>query len=266
MKLHALILAASIAASAAVADDTTQFGGDFYSAGETITITQDTNAAFAAGNSVSVDASIAGSAHFMGRNITVNGQVGGSLYSAGQNISVNAPIGGDASLMGQYITVSEPVAGNLRAAGQSITVSAPIEGSAAIAGEEITISALIAGDLALNVDSVTWGDGAQVLGNLTLYGNDMGEVPASVASPDQIMMKEAHAWKGDHPAMRGDHRSGGFVGDLIGGIIFSTVAAFLIGWLAPNWVANAREHAFTRPFKTGLAGFLGISATCLKRR
>ena len=241
-----------------------RFGGDAYVGGRTVVVSgapvQDL---FAAGQSVTATAEIAGSAHMAGQNVTLDGRVGQNLYAAGQDVDVGAPVAGNVTIAGQNLTVTEPVSGNLRAGGQSVELRAPVAGSAVIGAEEVRIDATVSGDLALASDNIDWGNDARVEGELHLYSQtpDAVEVPDRVAPGDRVFLHEIEEFD-DARTMPGATPPS-FLQRLrnwIGGVVVIGLLGTLFAAIAPNFLANLRHRALTRPVFTGLVGAVGLSA------
>lgn len=280
MRFVPVLLAASLAAvplfsAPAIAEEDAlfNFGGDTYQAGSTVTVSEDTGSVFAAGEDVSISSILAGSAHTAGRNVTIDGAVSGNAYAAGMNIDLRGPVAGDATFMGYSISLFDNIGGNLRATGSEVNVYAPVAGSALIAGENVEIAAEIKGDLALAAQDIAWGEGAVVLGEVTLYVDDGMDVnvPNSVASAERVTIENTSKWKNDHGEVSDKIREhahkwdkkpsfGERIGDFIGGVLFVGIVAFLLAALAPSWVAGLRGRALDNPLKALAAGFVGLSA------
>lgn len=265
--LPILATALAVAAAPALADDDTaiwRFGDDAYQAGRSVTVTGDAvDDLFAAGDKVTSRVDVGGTAHMAGRYVTLAGRVGENFYGLGMEVDVEAPVAGDVTIAGQSLTVSEPVSGDLRATGSRVEIDAPVAGNAILAGETVTVNAAIMGDIALAAAEVEWGDDARVEGVVHVYGDDPDaiEVPARVAPADRVEFHEIDEFEGID-GMPGDERPG-FMARLsgwLGGILFIGVLGTIFGAVAPQHLARLRERALSKPLRTGLVGFGGLSA------
>lgn len=262
--LPALII--GLATLPALAEDNAdwRFGGDAYLAGNTISSSGEAvDDLFAAGRNVTVTTEVRGSAHIAAQNVALEGRVGENFYGAGQDVDVNAPVAGNVSVFGQNLKITEPVSGNLRAMGQSVLLSAPVAGSAIFGGDTVTINAAISGDLALSAQSVDWGDDAKVSGELHLYAEDPEsiEVPDSVVPADRITFHEVTAFD-EIDGMPGMERPSFWqaLRGWIGGVIVIGVLGTIFAAAAPDYLAGLRARALERPVRTGVIGFVGLSA------
>lgn len=262
--LPALVL--GLATLPALADEggDWRFGGDAYVGGRTVVVTGETvDDLFAAGQSVTAAVDITGSAHMAGQNVTLEGRVGENFYGAGQDVNIDAPVAGDVTVAGQNLTITEPVSGDLRAGGQSITLEAPVAGNAVLGGDEVRIDAAVMGDMALASENVVWGENARVDGALHVYTNapDAVDVPDRVAGSDQVVIHETKEF--DDVATMPGREPRSFVQQLrnwVGGIIVVGLLGTLFAAIAPNFLANLRTRAISRPVFTGLVGAVGLSA------
>lgn len=244
-----------------------RFGDDAFLAGQTVTHADGSiDDLFAAGDWVTASAEVTGSAHMVGRNVTVSGGVGENLYAAGRNVTLSSAVTGDAIMMGETIIISADIGGDLRAAGRSIDLSAGVADAALLAGERVTINGVIAGDLGVAADQLEFGPEARVTGSLHIYSDDPEtvEVPASVATPDQIVLHQSQEWKGIHAdtEMHAAPESAWqkFRG-MVGSILVITVLTAIFAAIAPNVISDLRERALAAPLRTGVVGFIALAAT-----
>lgn len=252
-----------LAAVPALAEDTSdwRFGGDAYVGGRSVEVTGEAvDDLFAVGQSVTAAVDIAGSAHMAGQNVTLDSRVGENLYAAGQNVDVDGAVAGDVTIMGQSLTITEPITGDLRAAGQTITLSAPVAGNAVLGGDKVVFNAVVSGDVALGAQSVDWGDAARVTGELHVYSDDPDsvDVPAAVADPDRVIRHKMKAFDDglptEPPSFWQRLRS------WVGGVIVVGLLGTLFAAVAPDYLAGLRARALDRPVRTGVVGFVGLSA------
>jgi len=241
-----------------------RFGNDAYLAGKTVTHTgAAVDDLFIAGDAVSSNAPVTGSAHMAGRRITVTDTVGNSLYAAGMDVDITAPIGGDAMLAGETVRVAGDIGGDLRAVGSRIEVLGSVADTANLAGESVLINGVIAGDVSVSAASFEFGSDARVDGTLHLYNThpDSIDVPAGVASADRIERHLIEDWEGVgvsdvvrvtwwSVAMR-----------VVTCIVAVALTATALAALAPKFVVGLRTRALGAPGRAIWMGFLGLSAT-----
>lgn len=263
--LPALVL--GLATVPALAQDDTsdwRFGGDAYVGGRSVEVAGEAiDDLFAVGQSVTATVDIGGSAHMAGQNVTLESRVGENFYAAGQNVEVEGPVAGDVTIAGQSLTISEPVSGDIRAAGQTIEVKAPVAGNAILGGDHVEIDGMISGDLALGAQSVDWGDNAGVGGEVHVYTDkpDSISVPESVADPDKVIVHEMKEFD-DLSGMPGMERPSFWqqLRGWIGGVIVVGLLGTVFAAVAPDYLAGLRARALERPVRTGIVGFVGLSA------
>lgn len=248
--------------SAAVADESSAFdmASDAFRAGQDVRVTRGgIDDLFAAGETVSVPVDIAGTAHLAGREVSVPGDIGGDALAMGMEVQLTGAVAGDATVMGYEVAVG-PVGGDLRATGSEVVLSGPVTGYAMLAGETVEIDGEIAGDLMLAAEDVAFGAAARVGGTLVVYEEDPGtlDIPASVASADQIERREIEAWDRDMH----DYRPsvGGMIGRFLLGVVVLAGLAALIASVIPDHLAIMRRRVLDKPFGTLAIGFLALSA------
>ena len=262
--LSILLLLVTLPAMAQGDEANWRFGGDAYMAGRNVTLSgEPVQDAFLAGDKVSARAEVQGSAHMIGRYVSLDARVGQNFYGAGMAVDVNGSVAGNVSIAGQSVSVTEPVSGNLRATGSMVEIAAPVAGSAILAGESVTLDAVIGGDLALAADNVDWGNAAQVQGEVHVYTDTPDDivVPDRVASADRVILHEASDFDTAHD-MPGMERPS-FLQQLrgwLGGVLVIGVLGTIFAAIAPGYLASLRERALARPVKSGVIGFIGLSA------
>ncbi|HTN63432.1 MAG TPA: hypothetical protein VL147_18080 [Devosia sp.] len=190
--LIAVTLMLGLPAATRADDAQLAFGGDQYEAGQTIDIaTPVQRDAFAAGSDVTLTAPVSGDAHLAGFNVDVSSEVGSDLYAAGFSVKVTAAVGGDVTAAGHDVTLKStaPITGNVRLAGSSVLIGTNVGGSALVTAQSATLEAPIAGDFSFYGENLTFGPGARVDGTLKIRAPKQIEVPASVASADQVLFE-----------------------------------------------------------------------------
>lgn len=185
-----LALAALAVAPVALADEQSfDFGGDRFVAGQTVSSGTGTSGdVFAAGYDVSTGSPVGGNAHLAGFNVSAGADITGSLYAIGYSVTVKAPIGGNVTAFGKDVTLSPAatIGGNVRLGGAAVTLSAPVTGSALISAETLSLDAVVSGDFAFTGRSISFGPNARILGTLRIAAPEAIAVPESVASADRV--------------------------------------------------------------------------------
>jgi hypothetical protein len=259
------ILIMTLAVPAMAQDEANwRFGGDAYLAGRNVAMTgEPVQDLFIAGDKVTTRADVEGSAHMAGRYVTLESRVGQNFYGAGMQVDVDGTVAGNATVFGDSITVSEPVTGNLRAMGANIEIKAPVAGSAVLGGDNVSLDAQIGGDLALATQNVDWGENARVMGEVHVYSNDPAsvEVPDRVASGDRVILHEMQEFD-QVSGMPGAVQPSFFerLRGWLGGVLVVGVLGTIFAAVAPGYLAGLRQRATARPVRSGMIGFVGLSA------
>lgn len=191
-----LFLVGLLALTPALAEadqQTFTFGGDRYTAGQTISIGEPVQRdAFEAGSNVTLSAPVAGDAHLAGFDVQSTSDVGGNLYAAGFSVSVAGSVTGDVTAMGNQVSLhtTRPVAGNVRAAAANFTLDSGVDGSLLITASTATINAPIKGDLSFYGETLVFGSNATVAGNVLIHAPKVIAVPTTVAPADRVTFTE----------------------------------------------------------------------------
>ncbi|MGI3184456.1 hypothetical protein [Nioella aestuarii] len=242
-----------------------QFGGDRYLAGTNIEATEDTDRdLFMMGETVSVEAPVAGSAHLMGRRLSVEAALGGNLYTMSYALDLNAPVSGSVSATGAELRLNDEITGNLRASGWEIRLDGPVAGSALLAGGQITLDAAIAGDVVIATDDLRFGDDASVGGTLTIYAEDPESVtvPDSVAPASRVEILQGDSYDDTHGSAWPIAEPPSFasrVGSFLTGVLIVTGLAVALAALMPDRLAELRARSVEHPGQSLWSGFLGLS-------
>jgi len=178
----------------AIADQQTfNFGGDTYAAGQSIAIASPVlRDAFEAGNTVVLSAAVGHDAHLAGLDVQSNSDVGGNLYAAGFSVSVGGTVKGDVTAMGNTVSVhtSQPLSGNVRVAAANFTLDSGAEGSVLVTAETATINAPIKGDFSFYGRNLVFGTNAVVAGQVLIHAPKKIDVPTAVAAADRVIFTE----------------------------------------------------------------------------
>lgn len=260
-------LALLAAPSAALAQDARlSFGGDEYAAGQNVAISAEVaRDAFMAGYDVSLSAPVSGDGHFTGFNVRTSAPVAGDIYAAGFNVSVGGDVGGDLTAVGNSVTDSSPVAGNARLAGQTVTLDAPVAGAALIAAQTLNLNSSIAGDLNFIGESISFGPGAKVDGQVHIQAPSEIDVPANVAAADRVSFTElvrpdyvGEAGRTAEKVVRGFWPI--VWGTLIWVLVLIVLGAILIAVL-PRLRQSLETNSAAHPFRTFWVGILTFAST-----
>lgn len=265
--LFALLLALLPAPTAAADGTSFRLGDDAYLTGARARhVAAGIVDLFAAGETVTLAAPIAGSAHLAARRVNLSASVGHNVYAAGMDVALDAPVAGNATLAGYSLDMRGAVEGNLRASGANLALDAPVGGTALLTGDRVRVSAPIAGDVVITARDLSFGAGARIDGSLQIFAEDPDafSVPSSVIDEARITRHRVESWQGPAsvaPVMPG-WRSAmrGFLFGIVTIALGVAMIAALIAAIAPGPLANMRQRLTARPFATLGWGFVFLSA------
>jgi hypothetical protein len=237
-------------------------GQDVFLAGQAVTHAEaETEDLFVGGQTVRIESPVGGAVHAAGQTVDLLGKIGGSLYAIGQTVSLAEAVAGNATVLAQTALIGGPVTGNVRSAGADVRIDAPIGGYAIVAGQKVHLNAVVSGDVSLAAQEVTFGEAAQILGALTLYEEQVGQmaVPERVIPAARITRLEIEEWDHDEwsyavPSWRA------ILARFIGGVAIVAFLAGLTAALIPERLADMRRAVLAAPFRTFGLGFLSQSA------
>jgi hypothetical protein len=264
--LAAALLACAAAPVMAQEDESARldFAGDTYTAGDDLEIDGDTEGdLFAASEDLSVEGAVGGAAHLASRLLDIDAPVG-RLYGFAYEIDLTADVSGPATLAAAEVEVDAEIGGNLRLFARDARISGSLGSSALIAAEELTLDAPVAGDLMLAVETVEFGDAAQVAGQVIVYveeGEEPVPIPERVAPADRVEVRDIAVDDGV-PGGFDDMRRAAWTAALTGFVVsVLTVAALAAAAVAvaPAHVQQWREQALSAPGRSLVAGFLLVS-------
>jgi hypothetical protein len=260
-----LAVAALCFVSAASADDTSlTFGGDQFSAGQTVVLGSSVaNDAFAAGYDTSLTSPVAGSAHLAGYAVKSRADVSKDLYAAGYSVLVEGAVGGSITAIGNTVNLrsTSEVPGNVRLGGATVVVDTPVGGSALITAQSLTLNSAVSGDLRFYGETIVFGPNAKVAGQVSVSAPDAIAIPASVASADRVSYQKLEA----NEQYSGTARTFGNVGGLVSTsslvwlLLLAIAGAAAIGFAPRGWTAMEGISAI-RPFRSLGFGIVALAA------
>lgn len=120
---------------------------------------------FAAGNNVKATGRVDGISFIAGNNISVENERD-YLFAAGNIINIKNVTTKDAFVAGSNITIEDSIIRDLYVAGEKITIDSDIDGKAYVGGEEVTINSTIKGDIKVSAERIILGEKANIEGTL----------------------------------------------------------------------------------------------------
>jgi hypothetical protein len=204
------------------------------------------------GDQVSVDSPIDDDVFAAGNSVTVNAPVAGAVL-AGGNITINAPVGGDLFAAGGEIEVNADVAGKIVAAGGDIEVKGNTK-NAVIAGGTVTIHSdtVISRDAVITAGTVT--NAGRIIGNLTVRAESF----YNTGSAGSVDFKKSEGLQGLRTRLQG--------------LMYIVHILMIIGFLILGIIAlkvfpapffTIEEEVRKSPLKNTLVGFVLIIASLI---
>lgn len=205
---------------------------------------------YVAGQTITVDGDVAGDVVCAGQTVVINGSVGGDVLCGAQTLTVNGPVGGSVRAGGQIVTVNGNVArnitvgaqnfvlgsnakvgGDVAVGAQATTLSGPVGQSVYAGAETLAINSGVGGNVTAQVQSLSLGGGAALVGNLDYTSDNTFALDKSKVQG--LIAKHAPA----RPAARGT-TAAGRLGSLLFSIVATLLGALLVISLAPRLVRS----------------------------
>lgn len=260
-----------VVASPATAQERFVLGGDVYSAGSSVALSEPAaRDVILSGASVDVTARVEGDALLGGFNIDVEAPIGKDFYAAGFSVDVEQPVGEDVTAAGFNVRLRRDavIGGNARLLGGSIAVEGPVAGSVLAAGGSVRIDSVISGDVRVATGNLSFGPDARINGTLTYSAPDPIEIADNVIAAERVVFQKLEAPSASdmvdgavREPLRGFWPS--FLGITFGFIVtiaFLTLLAAVLLALAPVTVERLRRETAAAPFRSLGIGVLTLGA------
>jgi cytoskeletal protein CcmA (bactofilin family) len=138
-----------------------------------------------------------------GSNLDVDGEVMDSVRYVGSMASANGTIHGDLIVMGAHLTLGPTarVTGDVIVWAGGIEMLGTIEGELRFTGGKVEIGGTVHQDTILEADEIRFGDGAQLLGNLTYHARKEldPELTGSVTAGEVVFEEKRDDDEEDEP-------------------------------------------------------------------
>lgn len=123
---------------------------------------------YAAGSVVNLNADVEGRATLAGGTIIARSNVGGSMHVAGGNISIEGAIVNDLFIGGGdvVLTESSSVGGDLIVGAGTLTINGPVTGNILLAGGKVIVNSRVGGNANIKTKEIELGDNAVIVGSL----------------------------------------------------------------------------------------------------
>lgn len=271
ISLSAVLVGVLVAASPALGQERLILGGDIYSAGSRVVLSEPApRDVVMSGASVDVTARAEGDALLGGFNIDVEAPIGKDLYAAGFSVNVEQPIGEDMTAAGFNVRVRRGavIGGNARLLGGSINLDGQVAGSVLAAGGSVRINSVIGGDVRVATRALSFGPDARINGMLTYSAPEPIEIADNVIAAERVLFQKLEAPSASQvidsavrEPLRGFWPS--FLGVTFGFVVtiaFLTLLAAALLALAPVAVERVRRETVTAPFRSLGLGVLTLGA------
>lgn len=236
---------------------------DFFAAGEKVVISGTiNNDAYVAGGNIIVDGEIKGDLLVAGGNVTISGKVEGNIRAAGGDVNISGLVGKNATVAAGSARFdnSAQIQGNLVAGAGSLEIYGPVNGKMHVGAGSFTLANKVGGDLVAGVEDLTLTSNASVLGNLTYYSENQGDI----SQDSSISGKLTHN-KIMHQKIDSEGMSQVLASLKTGFNIFNFLAAALLGsillLLFPNFMQRSSDLIAKKPWVTLLVGLVTLVIT-----
>ncbi len=225
----------------------------------------------ATGGYIEVNGTVTGDVLAAAGGIRINGEVQDDVRAGGGGIDIAGPIGGDLVLAGgggpstfvpiqsgtrqiaQGVRIADgtEVAGDVVIGAGSTSIGGTIGGDLRIGAGDALINAQVAGNAQVDVETLNFGDAANIAGTLRYIAPEERDIPPGVAGQIEFTPREQVEVEA------------GNGGPNVLGQIFRTVAillgSLLVGWLLLRFAPNSlRRPALALRLRTGQAALYGI--------
>lgn len=271
ISLSAMAIGLLVAASPALAQERLILGGDIYSAGSQVVLSEPApRDVVMSGASVDVTARTEGDALLGGFSVDIEAPIGKDLYAAGFSVNVEQPIGEDLTATGVNIRVrrNAVVGGNARLLGARISLDGQVAGSVLAAGGSVRINSVIGGDVRVATGDLSFGPDARINGTLTYSAPEPIEIADNVIAAERVLFQKLEAPSASEivdgavrEPLRGFWPS--FLGIAFGFVVtiaFLTLLAAVLLALTPATVERVRRETATAPFRSLGVGVLTLAA------
>jgi len=205
-----------------------------YTAGNIVSINSNIKKGlYVAGNTINLNANIEGPFNVGAGTITVRGDVGGTMHAGGGSIFIESAIEGDLFIGAGNVILTErsSVGGDLIAGAGQITIDGPIGGKVLLAGGEVIINSKVAGSVNIKADKLELGDNAEIAGNLEYTSEEKAEIDESKVL-GEIIFHQKEATAKDSPFKSPKILLGiltlGFLLKLLAGIAIGLIFVYLL--------------------------------------
>jgi cytoskeletal protein CcmA (bactofilin family) len=237
---------------------------DVFAAGRSISVDGTVHGdVFAFGESVTVAGIVDGDLIAAGNRIVVDGQVTGSVRAASQYLELNGAVGRNVSVAGQQLDLGRGgrVAGNWLGAGEVLSIDGDVGGSLAAAVHDFNVQGRVGEGAEVAIESISFGPGARIGGDLTYYADHEVTVPAQAVTGRVDYHYTQRAQRHD-PAASPAHALraiGNFFS--LTWLAGSAIAGLLVVRLFPRLVASFLHALETRPLPSLGLGVLTLIGT-----
>lgn len=123
-----------------------------------------------AGSQVTVTGAVTEDVNVAGALVAVTGSVGGDVRAAGSQIVIDGPVGGEVLVFGAIVSVlpGAEIRGDFLAPGAAkVVINGTVYGNVLTNAAELEVNGIVHGSINANVDSLVFGEDAQVLGEVS---------------------------------------------------------------------------------------------------
>jgi cytoskeletal protein CcmA (bactofilin family) len=219
---------------------------------------------YAAGETVTIDATVVGDVVVAGGDVTVSGKVSADILAAGGEVRITADVGDDVRAAGGEVEISARIVDDLIVAGGEITTTSAttVGGRTWLAGGEIEVGGRLGRELRAAGGTITVS--AEVNGDVELMGDTLRIEPGAVIRGDLVYRTEGDITIDENATITGSvirkplpyDEGPGVTGGVIMSVLTVLVSVLLLSHLFPGFVGTAVETLRTKTGKSLLTGLV----------
>lgn len=146
-----------------------------FEVGQTVQVGEEVSDIFAAGETVTVKATVHNNAFLTGELLRVEHPIQGDLFAAGETLHIDAPVHGNVYVAAGEVLVGPEghIGGHLRVASGELTIAGPVHGTVSAGAGRVTIQAEVGGDVNVEAGELIVGPDGHLYGDLTYSTPDV---------------------------------------------------------------------------------------------
>lgn len=241
----------------------TEYLNTYYAGGETVAVNGHFyNDVVIAANNVTIDGIVDGDILTAGTNVTIKAEVKGDVRAAGGNVIIEGLVHKNTTLAGGQVEISENAAlsKDLVVFGGTVQILGPVYGNVKVYSGQVTLNNTISGNADLDESEITFGEQAQVMGDLSYVAAADMALDVSDQVEGQIKRTEptatpASSTKEDKSGWDKYGTSGFWMWNLLK-MLGLLLVGLIVSSLCKQTTNNVVKNMYASPFRGLLIGLL----------